>query len=271
MLIDTPEAFEKIKPELLGCLNPVVDTETNGLNAWGTLHSAPHRIIGLSIDTVKGAYYFPYRHLVGQNLPMATFEFFRPYLSNPDRVIGGFNYKFDMHMLFQDGVPYAPNIEDAMLSAHLLNENEPEFKLKVLGDKYLSGKASAEETALLARLRTLGGGKADMHLLTPAEVEPYACDDVRITRALLELHRPALHYWKLYDIWKQICFYEVITAKIESRGILLDLDLMAQYAEEAKAHITEALATLTQLPETGLRLARGGLVGRGNLGRSGRP
>ena len=135
MLIDNTADFDRVLPDILKCMDPAVDTETDGLNAWGTMHSDPNRIIGISLDTGNEAYYFPFRHEQGQNLPMKCIEFFQWYLSNPDRTIGGFNYKFDMHMLFNDGVPYTSNIEDAMLSAHLLNENEPNFALKDMCDR----------------------------------------------------------------------------------------------------------------------------------------
>lgn len=246
MLIDTLEKLESVKPDLLLCLDPVVDTETNGLNPWGTKDSDPHHIIGLSIDTGHDAYYFPYRHQAGVNLPIETLEFFKPYLSNPDRVYGGFNYKFDMHMFKREGIDYPPNIEDAMLSAHLLNENEPSFRLKDLGDKYLPGTASHEEHVLMDKLKAIGGGKADMGMLPPEDVEPYACDDVRITRALLKMHKEALKHWGLEDIWKQINFYEVITAKMEHRGMLLDLPLIQQYAEEADEHYKQAYSELVR-------------------------
>ncbi len=247
MLIDTTEKFETVLPDLLQCRRPVVDVETNGLNPWGTRGSDRNHIIGIAIDTGREAYYFPYRHREGTNLPWGTFEFFRRYLSNPDRVYGGYNYKFDQHMLWADGVEYADNIEDAMLSAHLLNENEPSFRLKSLGDRYLSEESSLEESELLGRLREIGGGKSDMDLLPPELVEPYATQDVRLTRGLLELHRPALEHWGLLDLWKQVNYYSVITSYIENRGILIDVPLVEQYREDAVGHYAEAMERLRSL------------------------
>lgn len=262
MLINTPESLEYAKQDMLSCLCPVVDTETDGLNPWGTMSSDPNHIIGISVYAEREAYYFPFRHQAGINLPIESMDFFRWYLSNPDRVFGGFNYKFDMHMLWQEGVPYAPNIEDAMLSAHLLNENEEEFRLKYLGDKYLPGVASHEESVLknkvVAECERLGipcsvvdnnphSWKAKMWVLPPEEVEPYACDDVRITKGLLDLHKPAMQYWQLYDIWKQVCYYAVETAKIECRGVVLDLDLINKYSGEATDMAKEPMARLREM------------------------
>lgn len=247
MLIDTIEKFESILPDLLLCRNPVVDVETDGLNAWGTSYSDRNQLIGLAVGTEKESYYFPYRHQTGTNLPFSTWEFFRQYLSNPDRVYGGFNYKFDMHMLWQEGIPYATNIEDAMLSAHLLNENEASFRLKALGDRYLGAGSSQAEAVLMERLKEVGGKKSNMGWLDPVEVEPYATDDVRITRGLLDLHRPALQHWGLMEIWQQINYYSVITAHMENRGILIDVPLVEQYREEALSHLESSNAQLEEL------------------------
>lgn len=251
MLIDTIEKLNSVKVDLLSCSNPVVDTETTGLNIWGSMNTEPDRIIGISIDTGNEAYYFPFRHEQGQNLPMSVMtDFFVPYLSNDDRVYGGFNYKYDMHMLKHDGVPYVSNIEDAMLAVHLLNENESTFTLKGLADKYGIGDGSLQESELVEKILAIRPdltpkrAKGFMKLLSPADVEPYACDDVRLTRGLLELCVPALKYWGLYDIWKEVNYYSYITNHMESRGIMLDVDLINQYMSEAGDHYMDAQARL---------------------------
>jgi len=218
-----------------------VDTETNGLNSFGTTSTQGHRIIGISIDDGTEAYYFPFRHQIGVNLPMECLEFFRTYLSDPNRVFGGFNYKFDQLMLYADGIPFAPNIEDAMLALHLVNENEENFKLKDTCDRYGIGKGSLEESILLEKC---GHKKDRMGELDPTDVEPYACDDVRLTRMLLDLLKPALVHQNLYYIWKQVNYYSYITTQMERRGLCLDVDLIKTYQAEAKEHQEAALSKL---------------------------
>lgn len=246
MLVDTRELFLEVQSDLLLEARPTVDLETSGLNPWGTRFTKPDYIIGVAVATASGEYYFPFNHDQGRNLPPDLWDFFRLYLSNPDRVFGGFNYKFDQHFLYQAGVEYAPLIEDAMLSAHLLNENEATFTLKGLGNKYIESRADLEEEKLLERLREIGGGKGDMWRLDPREVEPYACDDVRLTRALLALHRPALKHWHLDELFKQICYYSVVTARMEARGLLLDLDRLEDLAADSGNRANESRALLEQ-------------------------
>lgn len=260
MLIDTTAKFEKIEPSLLACMDPAVDTETNGTNSFGTVHTERNEIIGISTDDSRDAYYFPFRHLQGRNLPLELIpKFFASYLSNPNRTYGGFNYKFDEHMGFADGMPYAQNYEDAMLGLHLLNENEPNFRLKDICDRYGIGDGSLQESLL--KEKVLGeckrreirvseaksdpdNWKSKMNVLTPADVEPYACDDVRLTRELLEFEREALVSCGLYDIFKQVNYYSYITTMMENRGMMLDTGLMEQYAEEATTHAKKAMDAL---------------------------
>ena len=148
MLINTLEAFQSVKPLLLSCTDPVVDTETTGLSIFGNAKRARDKVIGIAVDIGSDAYYFPFRHAQGNNLPMECMQFFQSYLSNPNRIYGGWNYNYDLHMMAFDGIDFAPNFEDAMLALHLINENEPDFKLKPTADRYHVGDGSLQESIL---------------------------------------------------------------------------------------------------------------------------
>lgn len=251
MLINTPEMLDEVKPLLLSCTDPCVDTETTGLCIFGNAKRKQDKVIGIAIDRGEEAYYFPFRHLQGRNLPMECMGFFRGYLSDSNRTYGGFNYSFDEHMMSTDGIKPAPNFEDAMLAIHLLNENEPSFKLKEICDRYGIGDGSLQESILedkvMEECQRLGlpcsrnpkaenNVKSMMYVLDPADVEPYACDDVRLTRALLDLVRPALQHYGLYDIWKQVNYYSYVVMLMEQRGMLINPDTIGRYREEAVHH-----------------------------------
>lgn len=259
MLIDTLEKFNEVKCDILMCNNPSVDTETSGTNPFGTVQRDGDRVIGIAIDIEREAYYFPFRHMQGNNLPMECMDFLRPYLSNHERTFIGFNYKFDEHMMAMDGVEYAKNYEDVMLGLHLLNENEPNFQLKDTCDRYEIGDGSLQESVLkdkvIAECKKLGVKcsidkkskdywKGKMIVLPPEDVEPYACDDVRLTRGLHKIVVEALKHYGLYDIWKQANFYSYITSQMERNGIGLDVDLVKKYQEEATIHKQDALDRL---------------------------
>lgn len=261
MLIDTREKLEAIKPSLLACMDPVVDTETTGLSIFGSASRKRDVIIGFAIDDGNEAYYLPFRHSQGTNLPMDCLGFLRNYLSNPNRTYGGWNYNYDLHMMAFDGIDIAPNIEDGMLALHLVNENEPDFKLKSVADRYRIGDGSLQESILEDKVfeecqrlgidcsrspRAANNTKSMMHVLNPADVEPYACDDVRLTRALLEFLMPALKQFHLYDIWKQINYYSTIICRMEHYGMHIDPDTIKRYQQEAEEHYADAQRRLNE-------------------------
>lgn len=261
MLIDTPELLEQVKPLLLSCMDPCVDTETTGLSIFGSASRERDVVIGIAIDDGTNAYYFPFRHAQGRNLPMECMEFFQRYLSNPNRTYGGWNYGYDLHMMAFDGIGIAPNFEDAMLALHLINENEVDFKLKSVSDRYGVGDGSLQESILEDKVyetcqqmglecsrspRAANNVKSMMYVLDPADVEPYACDDVRLTRALLGMLKPALKHYGLYDIWKQVNYYSYIVTLMEHRGMQVDIDLITQYQQEAEAHAKKAKERLNE-------------------------
>lgn len=262
MLIDTLEALEAVKPSLLSCTDPCVDVETTGVRAFESNADDRDRVIGIAVDTGREAYYFPVSHSSGRNLPESAMGFFRMYLNSPDRTYLGYNYGFDLHMMQEDlNVGVAPKFEDAMLALHLVNENEPSFKLKEVCDRYRIGDGSLQESVLeekvLARCDELGlecsrsprarnNVKSMMHVLDPSDVEPYACDDVRLTRKLMDLLRPALEAQGLTDIFRQVCYYERIIVDMERYGMHVDRDLISKYQEDAKRHADDAQARLDE-------------------------
>lgn len=261
MLIDTVEKLEAIKPALLACMDPTVDTETTGLSIFGNAERAQDKIIGYAIHDGREAYYLPFRHLQGNNLPIECLHFLQTYLSDQNRTYGGWNYNYDLHMMAFDGVGIAPNFEDAMLALHLINENEPNFKLKDVSDRYNVGAGSLQESILEDKVfeecqklgfecsrspRAQNNTKSMMYVLPPEDVEPYACDDVRLTRQLLDLLKPALKSVGLYDLWKQVNYYSYIICKMEHIGMHIDPDIIATYQKEAVEKLADAQKRLNE-------------------------
>lgn len=262
MLIDTVEKLEKVKPTLLACTDPTVDTETTGLSIFGNAERKQDVIIGYAIHDGWEAYYLPFRHLQGDNLPAECMEFLRPYLSDPNRTYGGWNYNYDLHMMkASDDVPIAANIEDAMLALHLVNENEPDFKLKSVSDRYGIGSGSLQESILEDKVfeecQRLGlecsrsknaanNTKSMMYVLRPEDVEPYACDDVRLTRSLLDLLKPALNSYGLYSLWQQVNYYSTIICRMEHYGMHVDSDIIKRYQIEAEEKFADAQKRLNE-------------------------
>lgn len=261
MLVNTVEQFESVKPSLLACMNPCVDTETTGLSIFGNAKRKRDVVIGIAVEDENEAYYFPFRHKTGQNLPMECMEFFRKYLSDPHRTYGGANYAYDLHMMAFDGIEPAMNFEDIQLGVQLLNENEPNFKLKDMSDRYGIGDGSLQESILEDKVfekcqelglecsrspRAANNVKSMMYVLPPEEVEPYACDDVRLTRAWLDICREALKEHGLYEIWKQVNYYSYIIMLMEHKGMHVDTEIIKRYQVEAVEHSANAQKRLNE-------------------------
>lgn len=265
MLVDSLDKLQAVMPDLLACMDPCVDTETTGLDAFGRPYRKRDCIIGISIDTGQEAYYFPFRHYGGedwQQLPeklLEPGEFFNRYLSDVHRTYLGFNYGFDLHMLAAEGVKIPPKFEDAMLALHLVNENEPSFKLKEICDRYEIGDGSLQESILEDKVfeecQKLGwecsrssnaayNTKNRMYVLAPADVEPYACDDVRLTRQLMDYLREALEAQGLTEIFRQVSYYNYIIIQMEQRGMYVDRAMLERYRAEAEGHAAAAMTTL---------------------------
>lgn len=259
MLVDTLDKLHEVMPDLLACMDPAVDTETTGLEAFGCAERPRDVVIGISVDTGTEAYYFPFRHGSGDNLPEEAWGFFRAYLADPHRCYQGFNYGFDLHMLARDGVPVAEGFEDAMLALHLVNENEPSFKLKEVCDRYGIGDGSLQESILedrvFERCKELGlecsrspraerNVKSMMYVLDPSEVEPYACDDVRLTRQLMGYLREALDRSGLLQLFRQVCYYDYCVVQMEERGMHVDRACIERYRQEAEDRAAEAVSAL---------------------------
>ena len=261
MLIDTVEKLEAIKPSLLACMEPTVDTETTGLSIFGNAERKRDVVIGIAIQDDKEAYYLPFRHLQGQNLPIECMEFLKRYLSDSHRTYIGWNYNYDLHMMAFDGIPIAERFEDIELAMHLYNENEPDFKLKPTADRYHIGDGSLQESILEDKVfeecqrrglecsrspKAQNNTKSMMYVLDPADVEPYACDDVRLTRQIRDLIVPALKQYGLYEIWKQVNYYSYIICLMEHRGMHVDANMIKKYQIEAVDHLANAQARLNE-------------------------
>ena len=247
-LIDTPELFFEVYQKMLRFGEVFVDTETTGLECW-----KDDELIGISIYAYSESYYFPFRHKEGRNLPINfLYSLLSKYLSNPERRIIGYNYKFDMHFLKKDGVEYNPNICDVMLGIHLLNENEDSFKLKDLADKYIDELSSKDEKDLISMIAEKTGEmsskklKAKMNVLTPEQVCDYACQDVILTAKLYYMVKEALEAKEMDNLWNELNKYLYITSIMEYDGIKVNVDLIRKYSIEAEGKYKESLKKLSE-------------------------
>lgn len=239
MLISTVEEFRRFERWVEERDTIAVDTETDGLSAYNG-----NKIVGVSVGVGEEAFYLPYRHGIGPNLPESLVE---PLINllNSRRLIFH-NGKFDLHMLGREGLDIdSVEYEETMLAAHLVNSQEPTLALKKLADKYEVGVGSKDEEELFDAVNSHMGKKqrknewkGHMWRLPSAVVEPYASTDARLTWGLWELYKPALEQLGFFEstvaddpegLYRADVEYNKILTKMERRGLLIDRDLLEQY------------------------------------------
>lgn len=256
MLISTPDQFAQFERWAADHDVLATDTETDGLLPYNG-----NKVVGVSVGVGEEAFYLPFRHGQGPNLP----ERFMPPLIdilNSKHLIFH-NAKFDLHMLGREGldidsIPY----EDTMLAAHLVNTQEPSLALKKLSDKYQVGVGSADEEELRGAVTALTGvrrkneWKGHMWKLPSAMVEPYASTDARLTWGLYEKYWDAIDELGFFEstipddpdgLYRADIEYNRIITRMERRGLLVDRELLEEYDLVAKDGMERTLAKIMKL------------------------
>ena len=217
-----------------------VDVETTGLDIW-----TGDRVIGIAVSDDKTAYYFPFGHNEGYNLPLNYKERVYEAIDKVPHLIT-FNGKFDFQAMYQDGFNRVDGWEDVMLAAHLMNENEPSFALKRLADRYFGQGTSADEAELTRQIKSRFGRtakKGEIWRLPSDVVAPYACSDTLLTYRLRDFYRPHLERWSLATLHDEVQLYNRILNQIEIHGVLID----TEYIHETRQTIGPRMAELKSL------------------------
>lgn len=212
----------------------ICDTETNGLE-W----ARGSQIVGIGLLNKNNSFYFPFRHEEGRNLPENKIKDLISRTLPPERKQVGFHYGFDIKMLHKEGHQIPHKIEDAILAAHLVNENEPSFKMEELAERYIDDNAGAEEEELINYLQERFGGskkraKANLCKAPASAVYQYAERDLWTTRALRDYYDPILKREHTWDLAQEVYEYQLAIVEMEMAGILLDFERINEYSEEAK-------------------------------------
>jgi len=134
-LVQTDEELQKVvdlweSEELVG-----LDTETDGLDI---VHGS-NEMVGMSISfpNADEHVYIPVRHTEGKQLPVEiVLNRLKPFLTNKHKKKVLHNAKFDAHVLSMEGVNLRGIQMDTMIAMWVLNENEMNYRLKDLSNKY---------------------------------------------------------------------------------------------------------------------------------------
>jgi DNA polymerase-1 len=206
-----------------------VDTETTGLD-W----PSGDVVVGIAVATDSHAFYFPVRHHTANVLPRHITRLLR---SLELRHLVMYNAQFDMHMLTYEGMRWPAMLDDAMLAAHLVNENRESFKLKKISESRWGPDVVAPQAELDTLLKKNKLKKYEMAKLHPRDVAKYACHDAWLTWRLMEELRPQIAQWKLRELSVELREYQHITFEMEEYGMAVDMERLALLRRRIKPTI----------------------------------
>lgn len=243
-LITTERQFGELLAQLQAEPIIAVDTETTGVDVYSDV------IVGISLTlpNAEKHVYIPAAHDTPVQLERDyVLEGLRATMD--DAGIGKVlhNAIFDIAMFRRHGFDLKGVVWDTMTAMHLLNENEPSFKLKDLVPKYLG-----VESDTFSEL--FGGTRFDAVPLDIALV--YAAKDTDLTWRLYEFQRQ--HMAKMPSVLEYYQMVEVpllsVIVDMEANGYVLDLDFAKEYGEKLHARANELhaeiLAELTPYHES---------------------
>jgi DNA polymerase-1 len=204
-----------------------------------------NEVCGVGLGIGEHRYYFPFRHGSGENLPVSWLPELHARVLPSERPRGGHHYSFDLKIGKKDGLAF-PNrgtLDDSILAAHLMNENEQSFKMESIMEKYIQVGASAAEGQLIDTLVERFGGarkrsKGNLWRLSGAETHDYAVQDLASGQAMREFYAPYLKRDELYDLYKEICDYQLVLAHMELVGIPVDLARVDEFDRQGQEEIS---------------------------------
>jgi DNA polymerase I len=237
-LITTERQFESLVAELKNEEIIAVDTETTGVDVYTDV------IVGISFSLPKADkhVYIPVDHVTPIQLS-------RDYVLNGlqpvlyDESIGKVlhNAIFDIAMFRRHNSDLKGVVWDTMVAMHLLNENEPSFKLKDLAPKYLNDESDT--------FSALFGANAQFKEVPLDIALVYAAKDTDLTWRLYEFQRD--HMAKMPTILEYYQAVEVpllyVIVDLEANGYILDLDFAKEYGQQLRNRSDELSKELIEI------------------------
>lgn len=251
------QAFEALLARLRAAEEFVLDTETTS--------SEPTRaeLVGLSFAFREAeAFYVPAMWESGaqsssaSDLPLFAevpragihalpliLERLKPILEDPRIRKGGQNIKYDAVVLANYGIELRGIAFDTMVESYLLDPSQRQHNLDLLALKHLNIRKTPTSDLI-------GKGKAQISMadVPVAKVALYACEDADATLRLHRLFAPKLQELGLDRLYEEVELPLVaVLARMESRGVKVNLELLAALSAEFAAKMNALAAEIHAL------------------------
>lgn len=231
VLVTDMDVLSSVVAESLAEPIIAMDTETTGLDVYTDV------IVGISITNPQADrhYYIPITPTSdGRALDAdEALTVLKPLLES--EMVGKVfhNAIYDIAMFRRHGINVAGLAWDTMTAMHMLNENEPSFRLKDLATKYLGAPADNFDELF---------GKNVQFSTIPLDIAlAYAAKDTDLTWRLYEFQRhhlermpTILHYYRTVEV---PLLYVIVD--LEANGYVLDMEYAREYGEQLRARAEE--------------------------------
>lgn len=207
-------------------------------------------IVGVSISTPQGSWYFPIRHTIQPELnldPDTVLRWLRYSLSARQPKIGA-NLMYDIGWLTHEGVTVNGPLYDVQYAEGLIDETA-RVNLETIGRRYLRrGKLTTvlKEWAQLYYGKSDDRWREDIYRCPVTLVGPYAIEDAKMPYEILMLQWPILVNRGLLELFEMECKLIRLLVRMRFQGITVNVPYAEQYRDEL---VTRA-ATLLKQAET---------------------
>ena len=219
MLIDTIPQFSNALKKLGSETELVVDVETNGLDPF-----KKHRLCGIGVGTLKSdeAFYFPFRHKQGQNLPQKVLPELIKVLSDQKRLVG-YNLKFDLHFLEREGLQIKNTVlSDALVLVRLTTPSTiRDLDLTSTIKRSYGDEAAQYDIDTKKYLRKNKWNK-DFSEAPPDILGPYCEKDVTWTAKLYRDRLVDMRQSQQTQVWQLMEDLTPVLFEMEHTGIQID-------------------------------------------------
>lgn len=226
MIVDTPAKYDVAIDSLIGHDALVVDVETNGLDPYGM-----NQICGVGISSAQSekSYYFPVVHQQGSNLDPACYRNLIEFLSESPSTFIGYNIKFDLHFLMQDGLKITDQkLIDVIVMVRLTEPSEVKDLDLTSTLKRRYGEQAAEYDIETKKYLMTNKWHKDFSLAPPNILGEYCKADVDWTRKLYWDTKQQITQSDQQRIWALEVQLTSALLFMEKTGITIDNNYILQ-------------------------------------------
>lgn len=233
-LVDDEDCLKNLISELRKHQVICFDTETT--------HIQPLKasLVGIGLGVVAHqAWYVPVNGKLGLQKVIGALK---PLFEDPCLSFYGHNVKYDIHVLFNQGIQIANISFDTILASYLLNSHSRKHSLDYLALEYFDKVKIPIE-------HLIGKGKKEISMrdVSIDEVCAYCCEDVDYTIRLKNILERELEERNLTKLFNHIELpLLAVLAKMERNGIYVDVPYLEAFSKEVAASIYDLEQTIYQ-------------------------